>query len=407
MPKKNPDKTLPAQPENTDLTQPSTVNGPSINKTVPSPATRKSSKNNELAKVAIVEPEGNEIPSNSAEEGTPQKRKRGGWIALGILAMLIIVFVGVAIGYNSAIQVRTTEEVNQRLIVATTQYELGLQDIKNANYDLAKKRLEYVIQIYPNYPGAADKLAQVLVAMAQNGQNANTTISVPTVEPTKDTRGAAAIFMQAQQQLATAQVDQAQQGVPAAQIAQDWQNLYDSVNSLRDLDPTYQAVKVDGLYYLALRNVGINNIKAGNLEVGIYQFSVAERIAPLDKDADNYRQLAETYINGSSFWGINWQIAVNNFLLLYQSYPYFSDFNGVTSKQRYAGALIGLGDTYETAYDWCDAEAQYSTSASIISSQSVTDKLTLASANCANPPATPTPTPNPEWTPTPTNAPGG
>jgi len=381
MPKKNPEETIPMQPKKTvSADQPADLKGSSGEQTIPTPKTRKSPKKKEIieASAADMKIEENNLAVES--EPAPAKRKRGGWIGLGILGMLLIIAAGAAIGYYSAINVRKAEEVNQRLIVATTQFELSLQNINNGDLDLAKKRLEYIIQVYPNYPRAADKLAQVLVSMAQTNQTTSNSSTVPVVEATKDTRGAAAIFTQAQQQLAS----------------QDWENLLTSVNSLRDLDPTYEAVKVDGMYYLALRNVGVLNIKKyGNMEKGIYQFAVAEQIAPIDSEADNWRKLAVMYIDGEANWGVNWQVAVNNFYQLYQTYPYLSDFNGVTSKQRYTEALEGLGDTYMSTFDYCGAVTQYGLSASLTSSESLSAKITLAQADCANPPATPTPTVNP------------
>lgn len=361
-----------------ELTQPVKQKTPAAEAEQPVTKKRKPAKQTAAAETAsAVEsaaPENNEMQSTEP----PQRRKRGGWVALGILGMLLIALVGVALGYGEAIQVRKAQQTSQVLIVATTQYELSLQNIAAGNLDLAKRRLEYVIQIYPGFPGAADKLAEVLVSIAKSGQNvATNTNTQPEVVATQDTRNQATIFAQAQQQLAS----------------QDWPNLYNSVNSLRNVDPTYEALKVDAMYYLALRNVGIANIKAGNLEKGIYQFAVAEQIAPIDADANNWRQYAVMYVDGGANWGVNWQIAVNNFAILYQSYPYLSDFNGVTSKDRYANALVGLGDTLEMAptYDWCNAAVNYGAALGIESITGVSDKLSQAQEYCKNPPPTPTP----------------
>jgi len=148
-----------------------------------------------------------------------------------------------------------------------------------------------VISIYPQFPGVADKLAEVMVELANSGQGdqTTTTIAEPTVVATKDTRGAPAMFQSAQLQMAS----------------QDWKTLYATVTSLRDLDSTYKPVETDGMYYLALRNVGVNYILSGYLEKGIYLLAVAEQIGPIDSEADNYRQLARMYITALS---TNWRI---------------------------------------------------------------------------------------------------
>jgi tetratricopeptide (TPR) repeat protein len=384
MPKKKPEGTNPLPPQEITETDDSTLsqkNEGDAPESIVKP--RKTRKKATVVEASPVEVKDEGVETSLETEPVLKKRKHGGWVVLGILGMLTIAFIGAFIGYESAINLRQAEQQNRVLVLATTQYELSLQDFAKGNLDNAKRRLEYVIQVYPTYPGAANKLAEVMVAMAQNNQTPIASTPIPVVEATKDTRGEVAIFAQAQQQL----------------ITKDWQNLFNSVNSLRDLDPAYEAIKVDGMYYLALRNVGMTNITSGNLEQGIYNFSVARQIAPIDLEADGLQRAAEEYIDGGANWGVNWQIAVNNFELLYQNYPFLSDFNGVTSKQRYAESLEGLGDTYEVTYDWCHAKDQYSLSASIMTLQGVSDKLSQAEAYCSNPPPTPTPITTPTPTP--------
>ena len=380
MPKKKLEENTPMKSKKTtDATQPAAENDPTMEQTVPAPKVRKSTKKKDAFKPEVPE-QVEEVSSAPEGDLPPKKSKRGGWILLGILIMLLITAAGAAIGYSSAIKVRRAEESNQRLIVATTQFELSLQNIKDGKLSLAQRRLQYVIQVYPTFPGAADKLAQVMVSLANTNQSSGSVaaVDIPTVEATKDTRGAAQMLTQAQQYLA----------------AEDWKNLYASVNSLRNLDPTYEAVKVDGLFYLALRNMGIYNIKAGNLEVGIYQFAVAEQIGPIDKDADSYRQWAKLYVNGYAYWGISgsWQIVVNNFAELYKIVPDMIDYNNISVTKRYAEALDNYGDALESSSDWCNAVTQYQTSITIINDETVSAKLPVATANCANPPATPAPT---------------
>ena len=69
--------------------------------------------------------------------------------------------------------------------------------------------------------------------------------------------------------------------------AQDWPGALGALDEMRKLDPTYQTSQVDGMYYFALRNYGYDLIvKQGNLEGGIYQFTLAERFGPLDRDTN-------------------------------------------------------------------------------------------------------------------------
>ena len=313
-----------------------------------------------------------------------QKPRRRGWIWLGILGMVLIIIAGCIIGYWSAIHARQVEETNQRLVLAATQYELSLVDIKNNDLAMAKRRLDYVIQIYPEYPGAAEKLAFVMVSLAQANPSVTLVPSVATVDTVIDTGSLNKVYDQATGYFA----------------AQDWANLLNAVLSLRNTDPTYKAIQVDGLYYIALRNMGIINISNGNLEKGLYDFSVAEQIGPIDQDAASYRQWARMYLNAASYYGVNWQAAMSGFYELYNMVPNMIDFNNVTVRERYARSIAGYGDYLQSTYDWCGAVTQYEASTGIMSLQYVIDGLPDAREKCANPPATPTPTLEPGVTPT-------
>jgi len=334
------------------------------------------------------------VPEAAPEEGPKKKVRRGKWIWLGILAMLLIAAAGIGLGYYSALQARQAAEIEQRLDLANKQFALALNDQAAGNFELAKQRFEYILQIYPDYPDIDQKLVEIGVALAQHQGNTQLVTPVPDVTaqptlsiivPTVDTKSVSRLFTQAQDQYR----------------AGDWSGLYTTVTSLRDIDPTYEPVKVDGFYYVALRNRGITDVQAGNLEIGLYDFALAEEIAPLDADAANYRSWAIMYLNAGSWWSVNWQNAVDQFASLYNSLPNLMDSSGITVTERYARALIGYGDTLQQAYEWCNAVPQYEKSRSIYPVPGINDIITKAEEYCASPPPTPTPTVDP-YAPTPT-----
>jgi len=158
--------------------------------------------------------------------------------------------------------------------------------------------------------------------------------STPTITPTPDMRSQETIFTQAGQQLE----------------AKDWTGLMGSLDSLRKADPTYKAVIVDGMYYTALRNRGVDQIlgsstyKTTNMEAGIYDLTLAERFGPLDGYADGLRNFSRMYITGASFWTVNWPQAVDVFRQVYQYTPNLRDASNVTAGQRLYQALLQYGD---------------------------------------------------------------
>lgn len=391
MSKKKIEETTPANiPSPLEETKPVRDSKPSMGETHPTSVKR-------TPKTSRVEPQVSAVTTQTSEpenETSPIKKpKRAKWIWLGILAMFLITAIGIGIGYLLAMQARQTAEVEQRLTVANKQYALAIVDQEAGNYSSAKQRFEYILQIYPEYPNIDQKLVEIGVLIAQNQVNTQITTPQPqptvqaviTPVPTRDTKSTSLLLKQAQ--------DQYQAG--------DWTGLYNTVLALRDIDPSYESVKVDGLYYAALRNHGITEIQSGNLESGLYAFALAEDIAPIDVDAESYRMWARMYLAAGSYWSVNWQMAVDQFASLYGMVPQLADSSGITVTQRYARALDGYGDYLQQTLDWCGAVSQYEKAQSIYSYPSLVEKLPQARAYCENPPPTPTPTQDPN-APTPT-----
>ncbi|MCX6056007.1 MAG: hypothetical protein NTZ74_14050 [Chloroflexi bacterium] len=326
-------------------------------------------------------------------ESGKKKVRRGKWIWLGILLVFVITAIGAAIGYSLALNARISEETNQKLIIATTQFEIAIQDQKAGRLDMSMQRLKYILEVYPNYPGIDEKIKEVMVAIAlinpatisQEATTQSTFVAVPT----KDTKETSALLNQAQAQLA----------------GSDWQGLLTTVNQLRDIDPEYEPIKVDGLLFYALRYNGVSEIKNGHLEVGLYYFAMAEQLAPIDKEAESFRTWAKMYLNAGSWYGLNWPNAIDGFYQIYTMVPNLMDSSGITAKMRYEQSLEGYGDFLETTNAWCDAVVQFEAANNVLSTQPLIDKLNLARGNCANPPALPTPTPEPPDLSTPTIVP--
>ncbi len=313
------------------------------------------------------------------------KPKRGGWIGLGILAVLLITAIGCAIGYGAAIKARQAAELDKRLHEATTQFILSQQDIQNNDWAMAKARLEYVIQIYPKYPDAMNQLTAVMVELAKTNPEEALQLSAATAIPTVDTTNLEKLFKTSQSLMA----------------GQDWENLLVNVNGLRNSDPTYKSIQVDGMYYMALRNLGMKRISSGHLEVGIYYLTLADQIGPIDNEAKGYMNNAIMYLNALAGYGVLWEQTVYSLQSLYEMGMYMIDVNGVTLTQRYAEALAGYGDSLQSQGEWCKAVKQYEASLSILSLESVNAIIEDARNKCANPPATPTPTLAPGETPKP------
>lgn len=342
-------------------------------------------------------------PTPVAEE-LPIRKRRWPWVLIGIVLILLGGGLGAQLGYQAAIQQRMAEQQSQAILKATTQFELGLLDLEAGRLEVARQRFEYVIEIDPNYPGAQEKLSEVLLKMASISSPTPAPSPTPYYTPTPDLRPVEDMFNQAQQQLRN----------------KAWAEALQTAAALRSANVNFRTAQVDGIYYIALRNLGVQKIlNEGDLEGGIYDLTLAERFGPLDRDADNYRTWARYYLTGASFWKADWKRVIDYFGQIYFAFPSLRDGSGMTATERYRLANIYYGDKLASEGKYCDARAYYETGLNLSPDPVIQSTLDAVYGLCENPnngeeqpdpTATPTPpvieTPTPEpTTETPTDTP--
>ena len=269
---------------------------------------------------------------------------RGRAILLNALGLIVILILAILAGYGSGLRIRLTNETSTLSQQLGEQFQYALVDMEFGRYAIAKQRLEWIIAKNSSFPGAQDKLTQVLVLM-----NQPTPTLTPSLTPTPDFTGAEQAFAKAQQQIA----------------AQDWPGALQTLDDIRKLDPTYKTGQVDGMYYFALRNYGYDLLtKQGNLEGGIYHFTLAERFGTLDRDALGLREGARYYLIGASFWELDWQQAVFYFDQVYRGWSGLWD-GTFTATERFYYASMRYGDQLLDQGDACGAVTQYTNAMAI------------------------------------------
>ncbi|MGC1376935.1 MAG: tetratricopeptide repeat protein [Anaerolineales bacterium] len=330
------------------------------------------------------------LPADSVSDTQPIKKGKNRRVGVLISALIIVaaLALGGFAGYTQAIGARVSVQQTSEAKLVVEQFTLAEQDFAGKNYDAARQRLEYIIERDPNYPGAADLLTKLLVQMAVTPSLTPTPI--PSSTPTPDLRSQETIFAQAQAQLKSS----------------DWTNAMASLDALRKADPTYKTVQVDGMYYSALRNRGMDQIMGNrayaqttNLEGGIYDLTLAERFGPLDGLADGMRTWARYYIIGASFWELDWAQAVNYFGQVADQAPNLRDASNFTALQRYHDALLKYGDLQASASrlkDRCLALVSWGKARDIGGlDNEYTQKFFDLNLQCNPPTATPEPTTGP------------
>jgi tetratricopeptide (TPR) repeat protein len=262
------------------------------------------------------------------------------WRTLRWFLLVVVAAIALAalVGYRTGQSQRRTALAATLARSADEQFQLGVEDLAAGRYELARQRFEYVIRLDPGYPHAVDRLVEALVAV-----EAPLATAAPAATPTPNLAPVEELFTQSL----------------AAHINGDWDVVIDTLLALRAKDSTYRAVEVDGMMYSALRNRGLHRIKTeGLLEEGLYDLSLAERFAPLDNEAEEYRGWARMYLLANSFFGVNWAEATYYFGQVYLTAPYIT--NDVYLK--YAIASNRHGDEKIASDEPCDAEELYAQS---------------------------------------------
>src|SRR5688572_1870714 len=267
-----------------------------------------------------------------------RKPWRGRAFLFNALGLIIVLILAILAGYGSGISIRRNNESSGISQQIGDQSQNALVDIEFGHYENAKQRLEWIIAQDPTFPGAQEKLTQVLVLM-----NRPTPTITPSLSPTPDFTGAEQAFTQAQQQIA----------------AGDWAGALGTLDQIRKMDAAYKTGQVDGMYYFALRNYGYQLItQQGNLEGGIYHFTLAERFGTLDRDANGLREGARYYLIGASFWELDWKQAFFYFDQVYRGWSGLWD-GTLTATERFHQAAMRYADQLVEEGSYCDAVTHY------------------------------------------------
>ena len=291
------------------------------------------------------------------------------WVIFGIGILGVAVVTGGVLGYSSGSAEGSQIQIANADREIQEQFELGIQDLNSGRYDLARQRFEYILSRDADYPGAAEKLAEVRAILYATA----TPSPLPPTQtplPTRDLSPVEDIFQRAQVAF--------EQG--------DWNSTIDTLVALRREDPLYRVVEVDSLLYRTLINRGIDQIRLeSNLEAGIYDLALAERFGPLSALANNWRNLARLYLIGSSFWEVYPEQAVYYFGLAASGAPYLRDASGWTARERYRASLIHYAEQLVKKGDVCTAQEQYALALAIRGDVLIEPVATTIAFQCFTP----------------------
>jgi tetratricopeptide (TPR) repeat protein len=288
-------------------------------------------------------------------------------------------------GYLRGADQAVVEQGTQLALSSAEQFDLGVTDILEGRYELARQRFEYILSLDPNYPGAAELLEQALQAMNVPTLTPSPTSLPASPSPTLDISSLDGLYAQAQTLFNQS----------------DWTGCLRALLAMRARDPSYRLADVNVLMAGALRNRGVEKILQGFLEQGIYDLTLAERFGPLDAQAASWRETARFYQLANSYIGLDWPTATGYFSSLCAGGTW-------DSCRKYALAAMNYGDLLVATADPCAAILQYSNSLITYNNSVLWPTATRAADLCltataSTPTQTETPTlETPTETPTPT-----
>jgi len=316
-------------------------------------------------------------------------------VGLGLFAVLVLTIAtltGVAAGRQRA--GLSTDEMLAR--AAQEQFDLGVEDLLATRYELARQRFDYVVQINPDYPGAAELLGRALAALELPTPMPSPTGPPATPTPTLDVSSLQGLFDQAQSSLG--------QG--------GWSTALEALVTLRGRDITYRAGEIDALMSQALRSLGVDEILRGLHEQGIYHLNLAERFAPLDNTAVAWRNSAGFYTWANSYFGLDWAESARLFGQICSAQTWDACRKYARSAMEYGHLLLATGDPCGAAYQYDQSLRTFNNSVLEPTLANAVNLCLTATAGTATPTQTGTPTPTllvlitDTPTPTLTNTPG-
>ncbi|HSO27543.1 MAG TPA: hypothetical protein VLS48_05695 [Anaerolineales bacterium] len=295
---------------------------------------------------------------------------------LGLLLIILSVLLGwylliVYLGWQNGqvlLEEKRVTSLNEQI---ANQLELAQQDVAEAKYRLAQRRLEWVLEHDPNQTAARTLLTEIEVR--QNVQSTPAPQTTPTPTPIPLPTPTPGLISDPGDELTRIQRLVANEA---------WEDVISALISFQLQYPSYERLETDRLKYEAYLARGLEMISGDKVELGMAYLDEAEKLGDLPQEALDYRLWAKLYLAGIAYYGVNWEIAALNFRELCLSAPFYQ-----SACDRLIESLINLGDQYAYLQEWCPAESYYREASRW--GAAVNDQIGQAQAGCAA--ATPTP----------------
>ena len=291
---------------------------------------------------------------------------------LGIFLILFAVsaawMLGIAyFGTQSGQKQRAETQQMEMAAQIARQVELAQEDVENGRFNLATRRLEWVLEQQPSHPEAIALIEQINASQSATATPAPTSTPAPSPTPGDITDTGAELTR-----------------INTLINAQKWEQAISALSAFQREFPNDERSRTDQMLYDALIVYGLELLETDQIERGLFYLEQAETLGDLPQEALDYQLWGETYLQGLAFYDVNWDVAAYYFRNLCLAAPFYQ-----SSCELLQESLVNFGDQYSYAQDWCPAIPIYQESLTYDNSQDVRNKLSTARDGCAQ--ATPTP----------------
>lgn len=301
------------------------------------------------------------------------------WSLVRVLGLLLIIVAAlialyILVGYSawqSGQVIRKDREETQLTEQFERQVTLAQNDISQGSYNLALRRLEWILARDPQNASAkaVKRQAEAALKTALTPAAPPTATPKPEPSPTPGEIGGAGVEFQSLARLSE---------------QERWEDLLLATLTFQRQYPDYERLESDGFLYNSYLNLGLDLIQGEQIEMGITYFAQAEKLGDLPQEALDYWLWAELHLQGMGYYGVNWGVAASFFRDICLSAPFYQN-----SCDKLFDSLVAYGDQYLFAQDFCPAVEIYREARLQNRNLELDEKLGQAVQGCAE--ATPPP----------------
>lgn len=323
-----------------------------------------------------VSPADHQTDDQPSPKSQPRRIMRLLGLILIVIAVLSAWYLSVGyMGWQSGQAAMVEEREAELSAQIERQTALARENIGQGSYNLALRRLEYVLELDPGNSEALSLQEQAQNALAAINTPQPTTAVTVTATPRPEPTATPGLISDPGTEL---------QRIRRLVANREWETALSALVAFQRQFPDFQRPDTDELLYNVYVELGLSLLEGEQVELGLYYLDQAAQLGDLSQEVRDYRLWAELYLQGIAFYNVNWDVATYYFRELCLSAPFYQ-----SACELLQESLENFADQYAAAMDWCPAQALYQEALSHGRSQPLVEKLNDAAEACLQATATP------------------